>query len=192
MLKKVFLIVFCMAFALSANASDFREDVFYVGELKPVDSEIKVQVGDEAPDFSLPAVDGSKVTLSDYQGEKNIMISFIPAAWTPVCSDQWPGYNLAGDLFKQLDTVIIGISVDNVPTLYAWTRQMGDFWFPVVSDFWPHGEVAEEYGVLRTDGTAERAIIIVDKQGIIRFVHVEDINLRPELGMLINALRELQ
>lgn len=192
MLKKIFLTVFCLAFALSANASDFREDVFYVGELEPIDSEIKVQVGDEAPDFSLPAVDGSKVTLSDYQGEKNIMISFIPAAWTPVCSDQWPGYNLAGDLFKQLDTVIIGISVDNVPTLYAWTRQMGDFWFPVVSDFWPHGEVAEEYGVLRTDGTAERAIIIVDKQGIIRFVHVEDINLRPELGMLINALREIQ
>ena len=192
MLKRIYLTIFLLAFAVSASASDFRDDVFYVGELKPVDSEIKVQVGDLAPDFSLPAVGGGNVSLSDYRGEKNIMISFIPAAWTPVCSDQWPGYNMAGELFKQLDTVIIGVSVDNVPTLYAWTRQMGDFWFPVVSDFWPHGETAEKYGVLRTDGTAERAIIIVDKKGVIRFVHVEDINKRPELGLLIGALREQQ
>ncbi len=191
MFKKLFLTIFCLAFAVSAGASDFRDDIYPAGQLKPIDSEIRVKVGDKAPDFTLPAIDGSTVTLSDYQGDKNVMISFIPAAWTPVCSDQWPGYNLAGGLFKQLDTVVLGISVDNVPTLYAWIRQMGNFWYPVVSDFWPHGAVAEKYGVLRTDGTAERAIIIVDKQGIIRMAHVEDINKRPELEMLINALREI-
>ncbi len=65
------------------------------------------------------------------------MLTFIPAAWTPVCSDQWPGYNLARPLFERYDTAIIGISVDNIPTLYTWTRQMGDLWFEVVSDFWP-------------------------------------------------------
>jgi peroxiredoxin len=192
MFKKLFLILFCLAFTLGAYAADFHDDIFPVKELKPIDSELKVKVGDKAPDFSLPSTHDTIVSLSDYKGEKNVMISFIPAAWTPVCSDQWPGYNLAEDLFRQLDTVVIGISVDNVPTLYAWTKQMGSFWYPVVSDFWPHGAVAEEYGVLRTDGTAERAIIIVDKEGIIRFAHVEDINRRPELEMLINALKEIQ
>lgn len=192
MLKNIFLAIFCLTFAASAWASDFREDIYLPGELKPIDSELKVKVGDLAPDFTLPSIDGGTVTLSDYRGEKNVMISFIPAAWTPVCSDQWPGYNLAGHLFQNLDTMVLGISVDNVPTLYAWVRQMGDFWYPVVSDFWPHGQVAEKYGVLRSDGTAERAIIIVDKEGIVRMAHVEDINLRPELEMLINALKELQ
>jgi peroxiredoxin len=192
MLKKIFFIIFCMTIALSANASGVQDDVYDTGQLKPIDSELKVKAGDLAPDFTLPSIDGGTVTLSDYQGEKNVMISFIPAAWTPVCSDQWPGYNLAGHLFQQLDTIVLGISVDNVPTLYAWVRQMGDFWYPVVSDFWPHGEVAEKYGVLRSDGTAERAIIIVDKEGIVRMAYVEDINLRPELEMLINALKELQ
>lgn len=192
MFRKLFLTLFFLTFALWAYAADFHDDIFPTKELKPIDSELKVKVGHKAPDFSLPSTHDTTVSLSDYQGEKNVMISFIPAAWTPVCSDQWPGYNLAEGLFRQLDTVVIGISVDNVPTLYAWTKQMGGFWYPVVSDFWPHGAVAEEYGVLRSDGTAERAIIMVDKQGIIRFVHVEDINRRPELEMLINALKDIQ
>ncbi|MFP4084683.1 MAG: peroxiredoxin [Desulfonatronovibrio sp.] len=192
MFKKFFLVFFCFVLPLSANASDFRDNIFDTGQLKPIDSEIKVKTGDKAPDFTLPAIDGSAVTLSDYHGDKNVMISFVPAAWTEVCSDQWPGYNLAESQFKDLDTVVLGVSVDNVPTLYAWIKQMGGFWFPVVSDFWPHGKVAEKYGLLRTDGTAERAIIIVDKEGIIRMTHVEDINKRPELGMLIDALKEIQ
>lgn len=192
MIKKMLLALFCLAFVMSANAASYKDDIFQVEELKPIDSELKVRVGDKAPDFSLPSTHDTIVSLSDYLGEKNVMISFIPAAWTPVCSDQWPGYNLAEGLFRDLNTVVIGISVDNVPTLYAWTRQMGEFWYPVVSDFWPHGAVAETYGVLRSDGTAERAIIIVDKEGVIRFAHVEDINKRPELGMLINALQEIQ
>ncbi len=192
MIKKMLLALFCLVFLMSANAASYKDDIFQVEELKPIDSELKVRVGDKAPDFSLPSTHDTIVSLSDYLGEKNVMISFIPAAWTPVCSDQWPGYNLAEGLFRDLDTVVIGISVDNVPTLYAWTRQMGEFWYPVVSDFWPHGAVAETYGVLRSDGTAERAIIIVDKEGVIRLAHVEDINKRPELGMLINALQEIQ
>ncbi|MFO7729087.1 MAG: peroxiredoxin [Desulfonatronovibrio sp.] len=192
MFKHFFLVLFCFVLPVTAGASDFRDTIFDTGQLKPIDSEIKVKTGDKAPDFTLPAIDGSKVTLSDYRGDKIVMISFVPAAWTEVCSDQWPGYNLAESLFRELDTVVLGVSVDNVPTLYAWIRQMGGFWFPVVSDFWPHGEVAEKYGLLRTDGTAERAIIIVDKEGIIRMAHVEDINKRPELGMLINALKEIQ
>jgi peroxiredoxin (alkyl hydroperoxide reductase subunit C) len=71
--------------------------------------------------------------------------------------------------------------VDNIPTLYAWTQQMGKLWFPVLSDFWPHGAVADKYGVLRSDGVSERALIFIDKEGIIRDIRVNDINNRPDL-----------
>lgn len=191
MLKRVLFIFLFFLLAAPVSASEPQDNYFSMGQLKPIDSEIRVSVGDEAPDFSLPAIDGSTITLSDYRGHKNVMLSFVPAAWTAVCSDQWPGYNMVRSIFDDLDTVVIGLSVDNLPTLHAWIREMGDFWFPVVSDFWPHGRVAEEYGLLRSDGTAERAIIIIDKQGIIRMAHVEDINKRPELGMLVDALKEI-
>ena len=65
---------------------------------------------------------------------------------------------------------------------------MGEVWFPILSDFWPHGAVASVYGVLRSDGTTERALIIIDKQGIIRNVLVQDINKRPPLDFIVNSL----
>lgn len=173
------------------ETENFRELIFSPGHLKPIDSELKVKVGDTAPDFTLPSIQGKKITLSRYQGRKNVVISFVPAAWTPVCSDQWPGYVFAKKLFEDHDAIILGITVDNIPTLYAWTRQMGDLWFPVLSDFWPHGAVANTYGVLRSNGTTERALIIVDKQGIIRDILIEDINVRPPLDFIVNALAQI-
>jgi Peroxiredoxin len=83
---------------LYAQMPGFTEQIFPVEKLKPRDSVLKLKVGDSAPDFSLPAVEGGKITLSQYRG-KNVVISFVPAAWTPVCSDQWPGYNIAQGLF---------------------------------------------------------------------------------------------
>jgi peroxiredoxin (alkyl hydroperoxide reductase subunit C) len=172
-----------------AAAGPFQAGQIYdPGHLKPVDSSLKVAPGDPAPDFTLPSVAGPKVTLSGYRGTKNVVISFVPAAWTPVCSDQWPGYNIARELFEERDAVLLGISVDNIPTLHAWTLQMGQLWFPVLSDFWPHGAVADRFGVLRGDGTAERAIIIVDKAGAVRYAKVSDINVRPKLEEIIGAL----
>ena len=167
------------------------DKIYDPGQLKPVDSRLKVAQGQAAPDFALKSVSGKTIRLSDFKGKQNVLISFIPNAWTPVCSDQWPGYNLARPLFEQQNTTILGISTDNIPTLFAWTREMGDLWFRVLSDFWPHGSTADAYGVLRSDGTAERALILVDKQGIIRWIHVSDINLRPELGMIMAALASL-
>ena len=69
---------------------------------------------------------------------------------------------------------------------------MGELWFPVLSDFWPHGETAERFGVLRTDGTAERALFIIDKTGIIRSITVSDINRRPKLKDIVDALQAIQ
>ena len=175
---------------LGASAA-FKDNIYNPGQLKPIDSELKVKVGDPAPDFSLPSISGDKVTLSQYRGKKNVVLSFVPAAWTPVCSDQWPGYNIVKEMFDMNDTILLGITVDNLPTLYAWTKQMGKLWFPVLSDFWPHGAVASRYGVLRSDGVSERAMIYIDKKGIIRDIQVSDINKRPDLAYCATALEKM-
>jgi peroxiredoxin len=175
-----FFMIFLISPAFGASAA-YKDNIYNTGQLKPIDSQLKVKVGDPAPDFTLPSVAGEKITLSRFKGEKNVMISFVPAAWTPVCSDQWPGYNIVKDMFDENDAVLLGITVDNIPTLYAWTKQMGKLWFPVLSDFYPHGAVADRYGVLRSDGVSERALIFIDKKGIIRDIQVNDINKRPDL-----------
>lgn len=190
-LGAVLLGVFVVMGSAMGDSMAFKGNIFDPGKLKPRDSRLKVQAGDKAPDFSLPALNGSKVRLSDFQNKKNVVISFIPAAWTPVCSDQWPGYNLARPLFERHNTVLLGISVDNRATLFAWTRKMGELWFPVLSDFWPHGAVADSFGVLRTDGTAERALIFIDRKGLIAHIHVSDINERPPLELIVEQLKKM-
>jgi peroxiredoxin len=177
-----------MAFAIS---DAYKENIYQMGALKPIDSLLKVKKGKPAPDFTLPSISGEKVSLSPFRGKKNVVLSFVPAAWTPVCSDQWPGYNIAKAIFEQNDAILLGITVDNIPTLFAWTNQMGKLWFPVLSDFWPHGAVAKKYGVLRSNGVSERALFIIDKKGIIRFIDVHDINKRPPLENLMSALESL-
>jgi peroxiredoxin len=174
-----------------AQGEGLQDNIYPVGKLKPIDSRLKVEVGQSAPEFSLPSLKGGEVQLNQYRGKKNVILSFVPAAWTPVCSDQWPGYNIARPMIEQYDAVLLGITVDNLPTLYAWTKQMGDVWFPVLSDFWPHGSVAEQYGILRSEGVSERALFVIDKQGIIRYIDVHDINTRPDLDALIGALADL-
>ncbi len=177
------------AFAIS---DVYKGNIYQVGTLKPIDSVLKVKVGQSAPPFTLPSVSGEKISLSRFREKKNVVLSFVPAAWTPVCSDQWPGYNIAKDIFSQNDTVLLGITVDNIPTLFAWTNQMGQLWFEVLSDFWPHGAVAQKYGVLRSDGVSERALFVIDKKGIIRYIDVHDINKRPSLEDLAGALEKLK
>jgi peroxiredoxin (alkyl hydroperoxide reductase subunit C) len=192
--SKIFFALFVLFFVSSYafGLSDaFKKNIYDPGQLKPIDSKLKVKIGEKAPDFTLPSLSGEKISLSQFNGEKNVVISFVPAAWTPVCSDQWPGYNLAKVIFDKNNAVLLGVTVDNIPTLYAWTNQMGDLWFPVLSDFWPHGKVANMFGVLRSDGVAERALFIIDKKGILRYAHVSDINKRPDLKDLATALDKL-
>ena len=183
---------FLWAGSVIAVSVGLKENIFNPGTLTPVDSRLKVQIGSEAPDFTLPSLSGDNISLRQYRGEKNIVISFVPAAWTPVCSDQWPGYNIAKPLFDKNDAILLGITVDNIPTLYAWTRQMGKLWFPVLSDFWPHGEVASKFGILRSDVVTERALFIINKQGIITYIDVHDINDRPSLGDIARELGKLE
>jgi len=186
------LLMLCFPGALLGVSEQFKGKIYDVGSLKPVDSSTPLKIGDAAPDFELPSLSGEKIRLNGYLGVKNVVLSFVPAAWTPVCSDQWPGYNLAREFFQETDTVLLGITVDNLPTLHAWVHEMGGVWFPVLSDFWPHGAVSRAYGILRSDGTSERALFVIDKRGIIRYIDVHDINERPRLEVLVQELKKLE
>jgi peroxiredoxin (alkyl hydroperoxide reductase subunit C) len=186
------IIISFASLAIGQTISEaYKGNIYQPGKLKPTDSVLKVKVGDQAPDFTLPAVTGEKVSLNQYRGKKNVVLSFVPAAWTPVCSDQWPGYNIIKGIFDQREAILLGITVDNIPTLFAWTNQMGTLWFPVLSDFWPHGGVATQYGVLRSDGVTERALFVIDQKGIIRYIDVHDINQRPPLEDLVKGLEDV-
>lgn len=199
--KKVLIIWLCIVVAVFFGVAavhaqgEVCKNVYVIGKLKPRDSISTLKTGDKAPDFTLPAVDGSSISLSQYLGKKNVVISFVPAAWTPVCSAQWPVYDMSEDIFRDNDTTLIGITVDNIPTLYAWTKALAinkeRLWFPVVSDFFPHGEVAKKYGVLRSGGVSERALFVIDKEGIIQYIDIHDINDRPLLPELQKALEAL-
>jgi peroxiredoxin len=187
------LITACLFLAADVHGASeqFKGKIYNPGILKPVDSKTHLKVGMKAPDFTLPSIAGEKVSLGQYRGKKNVVISFVPAAWTPVCSDQWPGYNIAKSFFDENNAILIGISVDNIPTLYAWTKEMGGLWFPVLSDFYPHGAVAKKYGILRSSGVSERALFVIDKKGIIRYIDIHNINERPRLEVLVKELEKL-
>lgn len=186
-------VLLVMPAARSFALSDaYKDNIYDTGSLKPTDSVLRVKAGENAPDFTLLAVSGERVSIGQFRGKKNVVISFVPAAWTPICSDQWPGYNIVKEMFDANDAILLGITVDNLPTLFSWTNQMGRLWFPVLSDFWPHGAVANQFGVLRSDGTAERALFVIDKKGTIRYIDVHDINRRPSLEVLMGELEKLR
>ena len=186
----LFIVLFCGSTLVFSEVS--QKDLYNLGKLKPINSVLKVKVGEPAPEFVLPSVSGEKIALSHFLGQKNIVLSFVPAAFTPVCSQQFPGYSIVKNVFDETDAVLLGITVDNIPTLHAWTRQMGTVWFHVLSDFWPHGAVAKKYGVFRSDGFTERAIFIIDKDGIIRFIQVSDINKKPDPAVCALELKKLE
>ena len=188
---KILIGLVSLLFWFNLGAEPVDKNVYPVCKKKPVDTKPSFKTGDKAPDFNLAAISGERGSLSYYLGQKNVVISFIPAAWTPVCSVQWPEYNKFESVFEDHDAVLLGISVDSVPTLYSWTEDLGGVWFEVLSDFWPHGQVAKEYGVLRSEGTAERALFIIDQQGIIRYIDVHDINEKPVFADLVVELQKL-
>jgi len=94
--------------------------------------------------------------------------------------------------FDGVQTQVLGLSVDSVDSLKAWAESLGEITYPLLSDFWPHGRVARLYGVLRSDGRSERALFIVDKSGIIRYVDVHDIDLQPDNEVLFEVLARIE
>jgi alkyl hydroperoxide reductase subunit AhpC len=128
--------------------------------------------------------------LSEYRGSKNVVLSFHPLAFTSVCTGQMVLLELAHERFAELDTQILGLSVDAVPSKDAWAHAIGVKSFPLLADF-PGGEVARKYGLLRPQGSSERAVVVVDKEGIVRHVRVYPIKALPQPEDLLPVLEGL-
>jgi glutaredoxin len=93
--------------------------------------------------------------------------------------------------FAGLNAQVLGISVDHVPCLKAWAGSLGEISYPLLSDFWPHGAVAEKYGVLRSEGHSERALFVLDREGIIQYIDIHDIDDQPSNEVLFSELRRI-
>ncbi|CAM2888815.1 peroxiredoxin [Saccharomonospora xinjiangensis] len=129
-----------------------------------------VEVGTQAPDFTLNDYNKQQVTLSSFRGDKPVLLVFYPFAFSGICQgelcqlrdefDQYPGVQ------------VLGVSVDTPFALKAWAEQQG-YQFPLLSDFWPHGEVAKAYGVFNEQaGLALRGTFLIDTEGVVRFAEV--------------------
>jgi alkyl hydroperoxide reductase subunit AhpC len=102
-----------------------------------------------------------------------------------------PSYEDDLSKFEELETQVLGISVDSIPSHEAWQKSIGGITYPLCSDFWPHGAVAQKYGVLRDEGMTERALFVIDKEGIIRFIDVHPIDKQPDNEEIFEVLRKL-
>ncbi|MCP4569787.1 MAG: peroxiredoxin [FCB group bacterium] len=149
-----------------------------------------LKVGDKAPDFTLPSHLRTSITLSQFRGKKTIVLAFYPLNWTPVCSGQIPGYHEVLDRFEALNTQVLAVSVDSIPSHKSWAYSMGGIDYPLLSDFWPHGEIATRYGVMTDAGHTERAIFVIDTEGIIRYIDHHDIAHEPDIEELFRILTD--
>ncbi|CAH0284610.1 peroxiredoxin [Rhodococcoides fascians] len=131
-----------------------------------------IEVGAVAPDFTLKDQNNQLVTLSSYRDVKNVLLVFYPLAFTGTCQGELCRVRDELPTFENDDTAILAISVGPPPTHKIWAAEQG-YTFPLLSDFWPHGEVAEAYGVFNDSaGFANRGTFVVDKSGIIRFAEM--------------------
>ena len=129
---------------------------------------MSVTVGQVAPDFTLVSQAGEKVTLSDFRGRKVVLV-FYPFAFSPLCTSEMCDLRDRRGDFDD-DTVLLGVSVDTKYALRVFAEQEG-LGFDLLSDFWPHGAVAQEYGVFLPDagGKATRATFVIDREGVVRW-----------------------
>jgi mycoredoxin-dependent peroxiredoxin len=132
-----------------------------------------LEVGTEAPDFTLKDQNGQPVTLSSFRGAKNVLLVFFPLAFTGICQGELDEIRDNLSTYVNDATATLTISVGPPPTHKVWATQ-SRFTFPVLADFWPHGEVAQSYGVFNADtGFANRGTFVIDRSGIIRFAELK-------------------
>jgi peroxiredoxin len=147
--------------------------------------------GTPAPDFSLHSTPDQTVKLSEFGGQP-VVLAFYPADWSPVCGDQMALYNEMLPEFRNFGAELLGISVDGVWCHAAFSRDR-KLHFPLLADFEPKGAVARLYGVYRLgEGTCERALFVIDADGVIRWSYVSPVGVNPGADGILSALEELQ
>jgi len=146
--------------------------------------------GTQAPAFTLPSTPDQAVSLRDFRG-RPVILAFYPADWSPVCGDQMVLYNEILPEFQRYGAELLGISVDGAWCHLAFAQQRR-LHFPLLADFEPKGAVARRYGVYRDgDGTSERALFVIDGDGIVRWSYVSPIGVNPGADGILRALETL-
>jgi peroxiredoxin len=147
--------------------------------------------GTQAPEFNLPSTPDQRVSLADFRGRPVVLV-FYPEDWSPVCSDQLALYQELLPEFTRFDAELIGISVDGIWCHLAFAKDR-NLHFPLLADFEPKGEVSRSYGVYRSsDGTSERALYVLDGDGVVRWSYVSPVGINPGADGILRALEELQ
>lgn len=148
-------------------------------------------IGKEAFDFVLFDHNNEKFKLSDFRGKK-ILLSFHPLAWTGICAKQMKSLEKHYEVFNKLNTIAVGINIDSIPSKNAWAKSLDIKNTRLLSDFWPHGEVAKLYHLFREkEGFSERANVIIDENQIINFVKIYDISELPDIDQIIDFLKNM-
>lgn len=147
--------------------------------------------GTPAPDFSLHSTPDQTVRLSEFRGQP-VVLAFYPADWSPVCGDQMALYNEMLPEFQNFGAELLGISVDGSWCHAAFSRDR-KLHFPLLADFEPKGAVARLYGAYRqAEGTCERALFVIDAEGVIRWSYVSPVGVNPGAEGILSALEDLQ
>jgi peroxiredoxin len=150
-----------------------------------------LNAGAKAPDFSLSVTPDQKITLSELRG-KPVILAFYPADWSPVCGDQMALYNEVLPEFQKFGAELIGISVDGAWCHAAYANDH-HLHFPLAADFEPKGAVARAYGAYRDkEGFAERALFVIDKNGVITWSYCSPILVNPGADGILEALEALE
>ena len=150
----------------------------------------EINVGEMAPGFNLKDQNGKDHTLADYKGKK-VILSFHPLAWTGLCTTQMQQLDGKFDRIAELGGVGLGLSIDSTFTKHAWAKDMGVEKTPLLSDFWPHGGYAAELGLFRdVEGTAKRAVVILDAEGKVAWKKVYPIPEVPDIEEIMSELEK--
>ncbi|MFD9240685.1 peroxiredoxin [Streptomyces sp. NPDC059556] len=150
-----------------------------------------IEVGSEAPDFALRDNHGRTVRLSDFRGEKNVVLLFYPFAFTSVCAGELGELRDNLPAFVNDDTQLLAVSTDSIHTLRVFAEQES-LEYPLLSDFWKHGEASRAYGVFDEEkGCAVRGTFIIDKEGVVRWTVVNALPDARDLGEYLKALEAI-
>lgn len=151
-----------------------------------------IQPGDPAENFSLKDQNDKTFDLFENTGRRTLL-SFHPLAWTAPCAGQMKSLEDTIDTLHSLNTVVVGISVDSVPCKKAWAEKLGISRTRLLSDFWPHGAVAQQYGLFRdANGFSERANVVVDEKQKVVFVKVYPVHSVPDIQEVITFIKNLK
>src|SRR5580704_5782690 len=149
-----------------------------------------LQKGTPAPEFELNATPDQKLKLTDFRG-KRLILTFYPADWSPVCSDQMSLYNATLKYFHKYNAEILGISVDSKWSHLAFS-QSRKLHFPLLADFEPKGEISIKYGAYNeVEGESHRALFVIDENGIIQWSYLSPDGINPGADGILDALEDM-